>query len=186
MTRTNALLTSLVLVLVACGGDEGGVPTAIGADGGGGEESSQTTEGDDSGGAAVSGAVVDRQPPGQAKVSVDGLEYTLTEPGGVGCSVAPDAITISFIIGDNEIVLGGGLSRFDTGWLGDVVLRVANPESEPGPVSYSTDVPQDGTGLAIEGASVSYVGPMLKQPANDGSNPPQVDVGEGTISATCP
>lgn len=186
MTPRYVLLAALALTLVACGGDESGEPAANGADGGGGEESSLTTPGDGGGAAATSGDVVDPQPPGQATVAVDGLEYTFTEPGGVGCSVAPDAITISFIIGDNEVVIGGGVSRFEPGWMGNIVLRIANPEGEPGPISYSTDLAEDGSGLAIDGASVSYVGPMLKQPANDGSNPPEVDVGEGTISATCP
>jgi len=27
---------------------------------------------------------------------------------------------------------------------------------------------------------------MQKQPANDGNNPPAIDVGDGTISVTCP
>ena len=118
-------------------------------------------------------------------VTVDGQDFTLTEPGALECSIAEDAITFSFRIGDNEVTLGGGANLYDTGWLGSVDLRVANPTSEPGPISYFPDLAVNGDGIAIDGASMSYTGPMQKQPANDGGNPPPVDVGQGTISATC-
>ena len=39
--------------------------------------------------------------------------------------------------------------------------------------------------VAVDGTSMSYSGPMLMQPPNDGSNPPPVDAGTATISATC-
>ena len=39
--------------------------------------------------------------------------------------------------------------------------------------------------FTVDGSTMSYSGPMLKQPANDGSQPPPVEVGEGTIRATC-
>jgi len=118
-------------------------------------------------------------------VTVDGQDFTLTEPGALECSIAEDAITFSFRIGDNEVTLGGGANLYDTGWLGSVDLRVANPTSEPGPISYFPDLAVNGDGIAIDGASMSYTGAMQKQPANDGSNPPPVDVGQGTISVTC-
>ncbi len=116
---------------------------------------------------------------------VDGQTFTLTEPGALACSITKDAITISFRIGDNEITLGGGANRYDAGWLGSIDLRVANPDGEPGPISYFPDLAAHGDRIAIDGDSVSYVGPMQKQPPNDGTNPPPVDIGDGAISATC-
>jgi hypothetical protein len=68
-----------------------------------------------------------------------------------------------------------------------MTMIVANPEGENGPVTYSpaTGAMTDAA-FASEGNSRSYSGPMQKTPPNDGSNPPPVDVGEGTITATCP
>ena len=118
-------------------------------------------------------------------VMVDGQEYTLTDPGAIACTIEQDSLTFSYRIGDNEVTLGGGANLYDTGWLGGVDLRVANPASEPGPINYFPDLAAHGDAVAIDGASMSYSGPMQKQPANDGSNPPPIDVGDGTISFTC-
>ena len=147
----------------------------------------EVADGGDSG--SGSAAVVDPAPPGQATTSVDGIDYVLDLPGGLECSIGDDAITFSFRIGDNEVVVGGGLNRADGGWVGAINLRVANPTAEPGPISYFTTAGDDGiidgSRVAVDGASMSYTGPMQKQPANDGSNPPPVEVGTGAISATC-
>lgn len=173
MRRTFILMTAVVLVVAACSDDAGdsAVDTSLGDSG--------------SQGASTGGSVVNVQPPGQATVMVDGQEFTLAEPGALECSITQDAITISFRIGDNEVTLGGGANLYDAGWLGGVDLRVANPAGEQGPISYFPDLAVHGDGISIDGDSMSYVGPMQKQPANDGANPPAVDVGEGTISATC-
>ncbi len=148
---------------------------------------SESAEGGESGGSGTDGAgVVDPQPPGQALVSVDGQEYVLTEPGALACTLADDAITFSFRIGDNEVTLGAGANETDGQWLGSVDLRVADPGGEPGPIAYFPDLVTNSGGVAIDGDSFSYSGPMQKQPANDGSNPPPVDVGDGLITITCP
>ena len=170
MKRTSALVITLMLVLTACGGgsEEGGGSEGNGTSGGGG-----------------GGQVVNQQPPGQAMASVDGRELTLTEPGAVDCSITSEAITFGFRIGDNEVTLGAGANLYDDGWLGGIDLIVWNPEGEDGPISYYPDLAEHGDRIAVDGESVSYSGPMLKQPPNDGSNPPPVEVGEGTISATC-
>ena len=173
MRRTFILIAAVVLVVAACSDDAG--DSAV----------DSTLADSGSQGASAGGSVVNVQPPGQAAVMVDGQEFTLTEPGALECSITQDAITISFRIGDNEITLGGGANLSDAGWLGSVDLRVANPEGEQGPISYFPDLAAHGDSIAIDGDSMSYVGPMQKQPANDGTNPPAVDVGEGTISATC-
>ena len=171
--RTFNLIAAVVLVLAACsdGGGDSAVATTLGD---GGPQ-----------GASTGASVVNVQPPGQAMVLVDGQEFTLTEPGALECSITQDAITISFRIGDNEVTLGGGANLYDAEWLGSADLRVANPAGEPGPISYFPDLAAHGDGISIDGDSMSYVGPMQKRPANDGTNPPPVDVGEGTISATC-
>lgn len=166
-------MAAVVLVLAACSDDANDSdPDATAGDGG--SEAGST-----------GGSVANVQPPGQATAMVDGQEFTLTEPGALECSITQDAITISFRIGDNEVTLGGGANRYDDGWLGSLDVRIANPAGEPGPISYFPDLAAHGDGIAIDGDSMSYVGPMQKQPANDGTNPPPVDVGDGTISATC-
>ena len=186
------LIGLAVLALAACGSDGDG-------DGGGGaaepeqESTGSATTGDvaqadtdDSPDAEGGDDIANLQPAGQAFVDVDGVQYTLEEPGGLDCTITDEAITFSFRIGDNEVTLGAGANRYDTGWLGSITLNVANPEGEPGPISYFPDLAADGDGLVIDGTSASYSGPMQKQPANDGSNPAPVDVGDGVISVTCP
>ena len=174
MRRTLILVAAMVLVLGACGGDDAGNTSA-----------DDTVQGNSTGEASTGGVIVEPQPPGQAMVMVDGQEYTLTDPGALACTIEQDAITFSFRVGDNEVTLGGGANLYDDGWLGGVDLRVANPAGEPGPISYFPDVAAHGDGIAVDGESMSFSGPMQKQPANDGSNPPPIDVGDGTISVTC-
>lgn len=173
MGRIITLTTAVVLVLAACGGEDASTQS----DSSSGDSESQ--------GAPASGDVVNRQPAGQATVTVDGQDFTLTEPGALECTVMPDAITFSFRIGDNETTLGAGANLYDAGWLGSIDLRIANPAGEAGPVNYFPDLAANIDGVAIDGDSMSYSGPMQKRPANDGSNPPPVDVGDGTISVTC-
>ena len=171
--RTFTISVFVALVLAACGGGDDGA-------------SSGTSQNDDTAGGSDGGTVVNQQPPGQAIAEVDGLEFTLTDPGALACNIESDTITFSFRIGDNEITLGAGANLYDTGWLGSIDLRVANPDSGPGPVTYFPSLADNGDGIAIEGNSMSYVGPMQMQPPNDGSNPPPIDAGSGTISVTCP
>ncbi len=176
-----------VLGLVACGGGDDDSVTPEPApvdDATAADDANGDANGDDGG--AGSGAIVSPQPAGQASVTVDGLDYTMQEPGALDCAISDDAITFSFRIGDNEVTLGAGANLYDNGWLGNIEVRVANPTSEPGPITYFPDLTANGDGLVIDGSSASYTGPMQKQPANDGSNPPPVDVGDGTISVTCP
>lgn len=170
-------------LLGACGGGNTDESTSAEA----ASDASAASEDGSSGGSA--GAVVDPAPPGQATASVDGLDLSFELPGALTCSIGDDTITFSYRIGDNEITLGAGANRYDDGWLGSIDLRVANPDDEAGPIGYYPAPGEAGildeSLFAIDGASMSYSGPMLKQPANDGSNPPPVDVGNGTISATC-
>lgn len=171
MNRRTALIAALVLVISACGGGDSG-------------EASDGADSDGSSGNAAggSGEVVDQQPAGQAVASVDGEEFTFDTPGLADCSAAPDTFTFSFVIGDNEVGLAGGANLYDDGWLGSITLRVVR---EDGPYQYFP--PEGGLddGIAISGDSVSYSGPMLMRPPNDGSNPPDQDVGDGTVSVTC-
>ena len=115
------------------------------------------------------------------------LEFEL--PGALSCSISDESLTYSYRIGDNEITLGGGLNRADDGWIGSISLTIANPDGEQGPIAYYPAPGEngilDGSLITIDGSSVEYDGPMLKQPANDGSQPPPVDVGTGRIVATC-
>ncbi len=176
------LLVALALLLASAGcasdsADSGAANTADTTDSQGTDDQADTSGAD---------TIVDPQPPGTGYAAVDGLEFTLTEIGGLACTISQDAVTFSFIMGDNEVVIGGGANRYEDGWLGNIDLRVANPTDEPGPVSYYPDLMADGDGIAVNGSSMSYDGPMKKQPPNDGTNPAPVDAGTGTISVTCP
>ena len=184
----NAAIALVVLGLAACGGDDDDSKAAepAAADDAPAPADATDDDGDDGGSGGGGGAIVNRQPAGQALVSVDGQEYPMQEPGAIACTIADDTFSFSFRIGDNEVTLGGGANLYEPGWLGDIRVTVGNPEGEAGPIAYFPDLAVNGGGLAIDGSSLSYSGPMQKQPANDGSNPPPVDVGDGTISVTCP
>lgn len=179
---------ALALALTACGDDDGDSGSSDVVTDGGASAPAATGDGE-SPGSTNSGAVVDPAEPGHATARVDGLDFAFDLPGALDCTISDDVITISYRIGDNEVSLGGGLNRDDRGWFGNIVLRVANPDAEPGPISYYPTPGEAGaidqSRIAVDGQSMSYSGPMLKQPPNDGSNPAPVDAGDGTISATC-
>ncbi len=173
--RRVTMLTALLLILAACGGgsaDSNASGDASSGDGG----KAATSSG---------GSVVDQQPPGQAKATVDGQEFTFTEPGAVDCSVSDEAITISFRIGDNEVTLGGGANLYDTGWLGGIDLTVFNPEGEDAPITYQANFAENGDSVAIDGDSISYSGPIMRNDPDDPTNIDGISAGNGTISATC-
>ena len=191
----NFAIAVVLLGLAACGGDDDSstiAPEPAAADdqaaptdddGGGGDD--EGDGGDEGGNDDGGGDIVNRQPAGQALVSVDGREYTLTEPGALACTISDDAVTFSYRIGDTEVTLGAGANKYDDDWLGNIRVAVANPDGEDGPIGYAPDLAANGDGLVIDGSSASYAGPMLKQPPNDGTNPPPIDVGDGIISVTC-
>jgi hypothetical protein len=179
MRRRFVLFAVLALVVTACGGDDGGA-----TDGASGGESSGSDSGQSDGGdAASSGNVVNVQAAGEAHVSVDGKEFTLTGGPSLDCNIGPEVITFAFWVGDNSTTLGGGANLYDDGWLGDI--RLSTVDDEGLPLSYYPDDGAMNSGIAISGDSMSFSGPMLMQPPNDGTNPPPVSVGSGTISATC-
>lgn len=177
MRRSAATVVALLIVLAACGGDDSGNIEGTADSGGseGGESASSS-----------GGGIVDEQPAGQAFASVEGQEFTLEVSPALECVIEGERITYAFWVGDNSIVMGGGANLYEDGWLGNIDLRIADPEGEPGPVTYYPDLQTDGDRISIDGSSMSYSGPMLKQPPNDGTNPPPVDAGEGTFSVTCP
>lgn len=185
MKRIMALMAALALVLAACGGgdssdDEG---TDTGTDGtAAGVESSDDNGDNDSG----SGEVVDPQPPGQATVSVDGQEFVFETIGPGGCIIETDRLQYSFVNEETSATIAAGANFTDDGWQGDILMRILDEEGRP--VQYYLQS-EEGLmvlgGIAVDGDSMSFSGPMEMQPPNDGSNPPPVDVGDGTISATC-
>lgn len=195
MSRQRLMLTAaMALVVVACGGDDDTADSgATGAEETGAAQNDTSTENGadatadagDAGDAPTDAGVAGAPPPGQAVVSVDGLELGFTEPGGVGCSIEDDSFSFSFRIGDNEVTLGAGVIRAEDEWMGAIEMVVADPDGEDGPVAYFPDLTGDGASVAVDGSSMSLVAPFMKQPPQDGSNPAPVEVGEGTISVTC-
>ncbi len=130
------------------------------------------------------GVLFDRTSVGEGQsVSVDGQEFTLTGSPSLDCDIGPEAITFAFWVGDNSTTLGGGANLYDDGWLGSI--RLSTVDDEGLPVAYYPDDGAMDGGVAISGDSMSFSGPMLMQPPNDGTNPPPVQVGDGTISVTC-
>lgn len=176
------LAIAAMVMLGACGGGaepEGG---AGGADAGGAGAATAAPAGA-GGGAGSSGDVVNRQPAGQAAASVDGLEFTLTTPGGLACNVTDEEFSFSFIIGDNEVTMGGGATNDDGEWWGSLSLRVV---ADDGTTEYVAKLLDNPTRIAVDGSSVSYAGPMEKySPAPPGELPQPVDVGDGVFTATC-
>ena len=138
--RTPLLLTTVLgaLLTVGCGGDSEG-------DGGSSAD-----------GASSSGGVINPPPPGQATVSVDGQQFSFTEPGGVGCNVDDDGFSFSFRIGDNETTLGAGGIRTGDSWGGEIRMTIANPDGAPGPIDYFVSLPDVGDStLAFNGKSTA-------------------------------
>ena len=179
-----AVVVAAGLLSAGCGGSDSAVEASTSDD----TVGETTSSGGDGSGDGASGAtVVDPPPPGHATVSVDGQEFNFELPGALDCLVGAEAFRFSYRIGDNEVTLGAGANRYETGWAGNISMIVANPTGESGPVTYS---PATGSmsdaAFAFDGNSMSYSGPMQKTPRNDGSNPPPIDVGEGTVTITCP
>jgi hypothetical protein len=167
----------MLLLLSACGGTSTGGDTV----------DDQSNDNDQTE-ASNNGQVVDRQPPGQARAVVDGQEYTFTEPGGIECEVTEDHFSFSFVIGENEVAVGGGSTSTERDeWFGDFQLTVSNPVGEEVPIFYypDPDLLINGEGLAINGNSVSYSGPMIKNDIGDPSNFDGIPAGHGTVSFTC-
>jgi hypothetical protein len=171
------LLIVVMVILGGCGG--GGEPDGTTGEPGGGTAAPTT----DGGGTGSTGNVVNRQPPGQGAASVDGQEFTFNTPGGLACKVTGEDFAFSFIIGDNEIAMGGGASISGGQWFGNLSLQIY---ADDGVTEYSAKLIDNPSGIAIDGNSVSYSGPMEKfTPAPPGELPEAVDVGEGVFTATC-
>lgn len=176
MRRNVGVLAALVLILAACGGAE-----PAGSDGG--NDGAAVAPSDDAGGAAASGDVVDQQPPGQGIAKVDGLEYSFDTPGGLDCRVAADDFSFSYIIGDNQVTLGGGASISGGQWFGSLSLRIFEDNDV---TEYAARLIDNPDGIAVNGNSVSYSSPFeVFAPNPDGGPREPEDVGNGTISATC-
>lgn len=179
------LLSLLLLALVSCGGEDSGSSNTEAASNDDSPVASTEAVGGESSG-PESDTSVEAAPPGQALVAVDNQEFTFELPGGVACSIGSDEFSFSFRIGDNEVTLGGGGFHSDAGWGGDISMDVPEPEGEFGVTTYFIDLNQHGDQVSIDGNSLTYSGPWMMRPPNDGTNPPPVDVGEGTLSVTCP
>lgn len=78
--------------------------------------------------------------------------------------------------------MAGGANVYGDGWQGDNTLRVIR-DNLPCECFPDQDILDDG--IAISGDSISYSGPILMRPPNDGTNPPPERVTDGTISVTC-
>lgn len=189
MKRLLVAMLVAVALLGACGDDDGEEASSSEAasdvdSGSAGDGMADDADGDNASG----GAVVGPAPAGQAMASVDGQEITFDEVLAGGCSISDEAITYGFAAADGVTTLGAGLNHMDGEWMGSIAVDVPNPDGE-GVIGYYP-APVEGASLAegsvvVDGSSMSYSGPMLMQPPNDGTNPPPVDIGDGTISATC-
>lgn len=185
--RYRVATTFVVLAMIgaSCGSD--GTSESPGDSEVPSSDADATTDAESETDSAATGAVVDPQAPGQARVSVDGLTFEFSEPGAVECVPDPDEFRFSFVIGDNEVTLGAGANLFGDEYLGSIEMRVASPEGEEGVTSYAPDLRANGVAsLAFDGDSISYSGPVLMYPPFSGGLVDPIDVGNGTFSITCP
>ena len=189
MKRFSIAMLVIMALLGACSDDDGDeTSSSEAASDGGGASADEGMADDTDGGDSSGGEVVGSPPAGQAAVSVDGQDITFEEVLAGGCSISDDAISYGFAAADGVTTLGAGLNNMEGEWVGSIAVDVPNPDGE-GVIGYYP-APVEGASLAegsvaVDGSSMSYSGPMLMQPPNDGSNPPPVDIGEGTISASC-
>ena len=170
-------VASMVLI-AACAGESG--PESRTPDGASEPVAKPQPAGD---GGAGDGGVVNRQPPGQGAATVDGQEFTFNTPGGVACKVTDEEFSFSYIIGNNEVTIGGGASIQGGQWFGSLSMRIA---ADDGTTEYVAKLNDNPGAVAIDEDSVSYAGPVDKYvPAPPGELPQGVDVGNGVFTATC-
>lgn len=187
MTRLLMAMLMMVVLLGACSDDDETASGEVGSDADATSVEDDTA--DDNGDATGSGgAVVGPAPAGQATVSVDGQDIAFEEVLASGCSISDEAVSYGFAAADGVTTLAAGLNHMDGEWMGSIAVDVPGPDGE-GVIGYYPKPAEGATleegSVAVDGSSMSYSGPMLMQPPNDGSNPPPVEVGDGTISATC-
>jgi len=167
------LLLALTLPIAACGTTPSSEPP---------NEEGTTTSGDASS-QSGSGQVVDKQEPGEAIARVDGLEYSFDTPGGIACTVSNEEFGFSFIIGDNEVSLGGGATVTGGQWFGSLTMRIFDDE---GVTEYAAVINENSSAVVTEDNSVSYSGPMeVYRPSEPGEISEPESVGDGIFSATC-
>jgi hypothetical protein len=168
--RRLLLPVASMLLVGACGGAD----PQESADGGGGDAMTPAATAASGGGGGSSGSVVNPQPPGQGAASVDGVEQTFTTPGGVACRTSAEEWSFSYIIGDNEVTMGGGASIQGGQWFGSLSMRVV---TDDGTTEYAAKINDNPDAVAVDGNSVSYSGPMVKYlPAAPGELPKPIDV----------
>lgn len=180
MRAVALLLAAASLGLAGCGGGEaeqdGRQPSEVVSSPGG-----TVDEGDE--GTQSPGAVAS---PGSATARVDGRDFAW-ETVGTGCTIQEGEFSFGFSTSSDDTTLSGGGFFIDPGWGGQIVVRVPEPAGSEGITDYFIDLTAHGTsGLAISGSSLTYSGPFMKQPPQDGTNPAPVDAGEGTVGVTCP
>ena len=129
---------------------------------------------------------VDAAPAGQAMATVDGREFSWDLPGAVPCDIQEGEFSFAFRSDANDTTLGGGGFRSDSDWGGEILITVPEPQGEIGVTQYFVNLAENGDGLDIRADGLTYSGPWMMRPPNDGSNPPPVDAGEGTLTLTCP
>lgn len=188
-----ATVVALSLGFTACGDDDGGSDPVAGGnepaitDGAGSGDGAGDEPADEP--AAPGAELTDPAPPGRAVAEVDGLTLDLEPLPTSPCSITADSITFAHANAAGDVTIAAGLNRVDGGWMGSIAITVFEPEGEAGPIAYypapGPNGVLDASLFAVDGSSMAYTGPILKQPANDGSTPPPVDAGTGSVRATC-
>lgn len=185
-TLTNRALVAIVmaaaLVLGACGGNGSSEPPAASTQ----DEAPAASGNGEAGDAGASDNNVDPVPAGQATASVDGHDFVWDLPGAVPCNIQDGEFSISFRTEADSTTLGAGGFHSNSGWGGDMVIEVPEPAGAVGVTQYFVNLTDNGDLLNIGANSLSYSGPWMMRPPNDGTNPPPVEVGSGTLSVTCP
>jgi hypothetical protein len=117
-----------------------------------------------------------------ASAEIDGETYVFPADGAQSydCEVADDqfSVTINRLGRDNmQLSLDARQDEGAGGWLGNVTVIVDDD-------TYISTIPADGTGLTIEGKSISYTGDFERRTRGDSSQQP-ADI-PGSAMVTCP
>lgn len=143
--RRLGLLIVAGLLVSACGGDSSGaeLDSSLG--------NTPTTTAETLSGGDSSTEVINAQPPGQARASVDGEEYTFDTVGPVGCDITDSEFNVGFLKGDNEVSFIAGGTASGSAWPGRIDVNV---QTADGITNYFADFSGGDAGaVAVSGAS---------------------------------
>jgi hypothetical protein len=112
----------------------------------------------------------DPDPLPSAEVGGQSYEFPFSGASGITCEITPELVDVLINrFGPDNTQLQISASRNGDNWLGSVSISTTED-------TFSSTIPEDGSGLTIDGASVSYEGTFSSSGGDT----------DGSASATCP